>query len=126
VIVDVEATPVRVVDVGAGLCVIARTPAGRTMVYDTGPAGTLCRDAVREVVPNHPIDLLVLSHSNADHIGGAAAILAENQVLTIVHPGDDRPKSGSGGRNTLGTRDAIESGAGAELINLAETDVEFG
>ena len=118
----------RVVDVGAGLCVVARTPAGRTLVYDAGPPGTRCRDAVAELVPEKRIDLLVLSHSDADHIGGAAGILADNEVLQILHPGDNRPeRTANGARITLGqTRDAIDAETGAEVISLAEFDVDFG
>jgi competence protein ComEC len=119
---------VRVVDVGAGLCVIARTPAGGTMVYDAGPPGDRCRDAVRELVPERRIDLLVLSHSDADHVGGAEAILAENEVLQILHPGDERDlTTASGAPNTLArARAAIEAEQGASVTSLAEFDVDPG
>jgi glyoxylase-like metal-dependent hydrolase (beta-lactamase superfamily II) len=50
------------------------------MVYDTGPPGEYCSKVVSDLVPNHRIDLLVLSHSDADHIAGAETILAGNVV----------------------------------------------
>jgi competence protein ComEC len=138
----------RVVDVGTGLCVIAVTPSGQTMVYDTGP-NVRCATAVEEVVParasrradapddpdppddgreRRVIDLLVLSHSDADHIGGAVAILEQNQVLAVLHPGDDRDLGPASDRTTLGeVRDAIAA-SGAEDWSLAigDDDLEFG
>ncbi len=136
----------RVVDVGTGLCVIAVTPAGQTMVYDTGP-GPRCAAAVAEVVPErasrradapddpHPpadgserrvIDLLVLSHSDDDHIGGAVRVLEQNQVLAVLHPGDNRRLGPPSDRTTLGkVRDAIEA-SGAEDWSLATTESTFG
>lgn len=118
---------VRVVDVGAGLCVVARTPAGRTMVYDAGP-GDRCAEAIAILVPEHRIDLLVLSHSDSDHIGGAPLILAQNDVLQILHPGDDRPlRTASGNKTDVAlAREAIaeEAEGGAEVTSLAEYDVD--
>jgi competence protein ComEC len=81
---------VRVVDIGAGLCVVIVVPDGHAMVYDAGRGGDTCARAVREMVPSHRIDLIVLSHSDSDHIGDMRRILQENQVAAIVHPGDPR------------------------------------
>lgn len=81
----------RVVDVGAGLCVVIVVPGGHAMVYDTGRRGDRCAAAVREMVPSHRLDLVVLSHSDDDHIGGMRTILAQNNVAAIIHPGDDHP-----------------------------------
>src|SRR4051812_31338768 len=64
-----QETYVRVVDVGAGLCVVAMTPDGHSLVYDTGNGVATCLSAVRELVPAKKVDLLVLSHSDSDHIG---------------------------------------------------------
>ena len=111
---------VRVVDLGPGLCVIATTPDGHSMVYDTGHHTDHCRDAVRELVPSHVIDLLVLSHSDADHISGTRDILAENAVTTIIHPGDPRGP-------TLGPiRAAIAAEPAADIWNLTVRPIPFG
>lgn len=81
----------RVVDVGAGLCVVITVPGGHAMLYDTGPGGDSCAAAVREMVPSHHLDLIVLSHSDDDHIGGMRRILEQNDVTAIIHPGDNHP-----------------------------------
>lgn len=110
----------RVVDVGAGLCVVAVSADQHAMVYDAGRGAHPCIDAVRELVPGQKIDLLVLSHSDSDHIGATKAILAENEVATIIHPGDPR------GPTVDDVRDAINSEAGADIWNLKVRPVPFG
>ena len=68
-------------DVGQGNAVIVRT-AAHTLVYDSGPRYSPESDAGHRVlVPllralDERVDILVLSHSDTDHTGGAAAILA--------------------------------------------------
>jgi competence protein ComEC len=67
-------------DVGQGNAVLVRT-AGHTLVYDAGPLYSRETDAGQRVlVPllralDERVDLLVLSHRDADHTGGAAAVL---------------------------------------------------
>ncbi|MBC9035048.1 MBL fold metallo-hydrolase [Sphingomonas sp. JC676] len=85
----------RVVDVGNGLCVIARTPDGRVMLFDAGDwkypgrvsGQGYCIAALDEIAPHRPLDLVVLSHSDGDHIGELGYILKRG-ALEIFHPGD--------------------------------------
>jgi beta-lactamase superfamily II metal-dependent hydrolase len=83
---------VRIVDVGAGLCTLTVAPGDEVMVYDAGRwDNSFCSDAVREVVPEGgDIDLLVLSHSDADHIGEVETILAQHSVRLILRTGHVR------------------------------------
>ena len=111
----------RVVDVGAGLCVVATIPGGHSLVYDGGFGKTLCLNAVRELVPDKKIDLLVLSHSDGDHIGAAKAILEENEVATIIHPNDTRT-----GKTLKAVRTAIASEPNADVWNMKTRPVPFG
>lgn len=68
-------------DVGQGNAVIVRT-ATRTLVYDAGPRYSPESDAGHRVlVPllrhtGERVDMLMLSHRDSDHTGGAAALLA--------------------------------------------------
>jgi competence protein ComEC len=84
---------IRVADVGAGLCTIARVPGGAVMVYDAGHwLGGRCIVAVQAVLPpGDTIDLLVLSHSDSDHLGDAPAILGQYTVRRIIWTGFRRP-----------------------------------
>jgi competence protein ComEC len=85
-------------DVGQGLAVLARTRT-RTLLYDAGPAWAADADSgSRVVVPAmrgaglERLDLLVLSHEDSDHIGGALSVLESLEVegvassLSTGHP----------------------------------------
>lgn len=68
-------------DVGQGNAVIVRT-AAHTLVYDTGPRFSAESDAGHRVlVPllralGEMVDIVMVSHRDADHSGGAKAVLA--------------------------------------------------
>ena len=70
---------IRVVDVGPGLCTVAKIPGDETdhyFVYDAGHwVGSNCLDAINEIVETEFIDVMILSHSDSDHIGEVAEIL---------------------------------------------------
>ncbi|MDP2008275.1 MAG: DNA internalization-related competence protein ComEC/Rec2 [Rubrivivax sp.] len=86
------------VDVGQGTAVLVRTR-GHLLLYDTGPAYTPEADAGgRVLLPllrargETRVDVLVLSHRDTDHVGGAASLLtgipvaALSSSLADVHP----------------------------------------
>jgi len=69
-------------DVGQGTAVIVRTRE-HLLVYDTGPQYSRDTDAGQRVLlpllrtrGEQRVDLLVLSHRDIDHVGGAASVLA--------------------------------------------------
>lgn len=85
-------------DVGQGMAVLVRTRT-RLLMYDAGPQYARDSDAGQRVlVPLlralglGPIDLLVLSHRDLDHVGGARALLssigatAMSSSLEAAHP----------------------------------------
>ncbi len=80
-------------DVGQGLAAVVET-AGHTLVYDTGPRYGPGRDAGGSVVApflRHRglsrVDVLMLSHSDTDHVGGAASLLRAVRVDALVGSG---------------------------------------
>jgi len=82
------------VDVGQGSAVLVRT-ASHALLFDAGPRYSADSDAGHRVlVPllralGVRLDTLVLSHSDSDHIGGAASVLAaqaQAHVLSSVDP----------------------------------------
>ena len=76
-------------DIGQGNAVIVRT-GSHSLVYDTGPRLSRESDAGHRVlVPllramGERIDLLMLSHRDIDHIGGAGAVLAMQPQAQLV------------------------------------------
>ncbi|MBI4719207.1 MAG: MBL fold metallo-hydrolase [Planctomycetes bacterium] len=117
---------VRVADVGAGLCCVVQMPGSHYMVYDTGnwkDAGATCLSAVRELVPEEQsIDLMVLSHTDSDHLGAAADILEEYDVDRVLHTGARR--YGKTAKTLKRTRAAIRAAVAeddTEELNLRRT-----
>jgi len=77
-------------DVGQGNAVLVRTR-GHLLVYDAGPRWSPDADAgSRVLLPllrgrgEAAVDLLVLSHRDADHVGGADALLAHAGVRALA------------------------------------------
>jgi competence protein ComEC len=77
-------------DVGQGLAVLIRT-AHRALLYDTGPAyGSEADSGGRIVVPLlraagvRSVDLLVLTHEDIDHLGGALTLLETLEVQALA------------------------------------------
>jgi competence protein ComEC len=77
-------------DVGQGLAVLVRT-ASRTLLYDAGPAfGAESDSGGRIVVPAlrgagvGSLDLMVLTHDDADHVGGALTVLESVEVASLA------------------------------------------
>jgi competence protein ComEC len=76
-------------DVGQGNAVLVRT-AGHTLVYDAGPLYSRETDAGQRVlVPllralDERVDMLMLSHRDADHTGGAVAVLRMQSQARLV------------------------------------------
>jgi competence protein ComEC len=84
---------IHAIDVGQGDAFAVRTPAGRWVLVDAGPR-TPTSDAGRDrVVPYllrhgaRRVDALVLTHPDADHIGGALAVLDAFDVGLVIDPG---------------------------------------
>jgi len=78
-----------VADIGQGTAVLVRTR-HHLLVYDTGPMYSPEADAGQRVLlpllrarGEHAIDLLMLSHRDTDHVGGAASLLAAGGVRAL-------------------------------------------
>ena len=76
-------------DIGQGTAVLVRTR-HHLLVYDTGPQYSRESDAGQRVLlpllrsRGEPrVDLLVLSHRDSDHVGGAASLLAGHPVAAL-------------------------------------------
>jgi competence protein ComEC len=77
-------------DVGQGLAVLVRTST-RALLYDAGPAfGVESDSGMRLVVPAlvgagvARLDLLVISHEDMDHLGGALSVLESTEVGALA------------------------------------------
>lgn len=82
-------------DVGQGTAVLVRTHA-HVLLYDSGPRYSRDGDAGQRVLlpllrarGEGRLDMLVLSHRDTDHVGGAASVLAALPVGELLHSLED-------------------------------------
>lgn len=80
-----------VLDVGQGLSTLVRTHS-HALLYDAGPAFRSGNDTGKLVVAPYlresgveELDLLVISHGDNDHAGGAASVADAVSVVAILH-----------------------------------------
>jgi competence protein ComEC len=84
---------IHAIDVGQGDAFAIRTPRGRWILVDAGPRSARSdagRDRVVPFLLRHGarrIEALILTHPDADHIGGAAAVLDAFDVGLVIDPG---------------------------------------
>lgn len=116
-------TYVRIVDVGSALCVIAATRDRRHFVYDAGGIDQACLKAIREIVGDGSIELLVISHSDGRHMQDVPQLLGEFRVGEIWWTGYRRPQLSY--RKTVRAIAEAE-GAGAVVRNLRDSPIEPG
>ena len=74
-----------VLDVGQGSANLIVTPSGRRIVDDTGPDASVLPELAKHLpLFSRRIDLLILSHPDLDHIGGAAELLRRYDVGRVL------------------------------------------
>ena len=80
-------------DVGQGDGAVLRTPRGRWVVIDAGPASERRDAGARVVVPflerqgARSVAAVVISHAHLDHIGGVTAVFDRFPVGEVLEPG---------------------------------------
>jgi competence protein ComEC len=69
-------------DIGQGDAILITTPRGQQVLVDGGPSPTALMSALGKEMPfwDRSIDLLVMTHSDADHITGLTEVLDRYQV----------------------------------------------
>ncbi len=118
---DEDGVYFRVIDTGAGLATLIKIQSNTKpntsikkheryfLVFDTGHWNT--DDEVSQEILNHipqdeQIDLMFLSHTDADHNAAADEILAGRVVDTVIRTGHQRPNNGTWAKMQKAIRDA--------------------
>jgi len=106
-------------DVGQGDAILLRSSDGQDVLIDAGP-GDRVIDGLERHLPygDQDIELLILTHPDADHIGGAAAVFERYDVRTVLE---------SGVTASTGTDDRRRAAQTAEgsLVKIARTGQQF-
>ena len=78
-------------DVGQGDAVYIRTPSGQDVLIDGGPSPQRLAQELGRQMPfwNRTIELVVLTHGDADHLTGLLEALKRYEVGQVVYPGAD-------------------------------------
>jgi len=128
---ELQYVHVRVVDVGPGLCCIVEMPGGDYMICDAGSNRSKGTDFAVEQIEtaisqNEDIGLLVISHTDTDHVTAVKPLCDEYLVRTILHneyerPGDV-PKDRAWDVAAQAIADEVESGQ-CEDLNLSYCDL---
>lgn len=112
---------ITVLDVGQGLASVVRTRS-HTMIYDPGPLYSAESDAGERVVVPYlrylgipRVDMLMVTHSDTDHSGGAASVMSALQVDAI-----SSSVNGLGGERCLAGQRWIWDGVEFEVLHPAE------
>ena len=81
-----EQLRVTVLDVGQGDAILVEDSAGHRILIDGGPSAAAIESALGRHLPfyDRRIDLVVLTHAQADHIGGLPAVLDHYQVGAVM------------------------------------------
>lgn len=107
---------VHTLDVGQGDAILVVTPNGRRMLVDGGPSPSAVLDGLGRRFPpwDRRLDVVVLTHPDADHVGGLPAVLDRYSVDVVIEPDvhHDTPDA----RAWRAATDA-EAAAGARLLH---------
>ncbi len=73
-------------NVGQGDAILIQTPDGRQVLVDGGPSPSALFDQLGEVLPfwDRSLDIVVLTHPDADHVSGLIPLLDRYKVATVV------------------------------------------
>ena len=77
------------IDVGQGDASLMITPAGHHILIDGGPGKKILKE-LGSILPffDRYIDLLVLTHSHADHLNGLIPVIENHQIKNILVTGE--------------------------------------
>ena len=80
---------VTVLDVGQGDAILVTTPGGERIVVDGGPSGIALARELGAVLPHweREVAAIVLTHPQADHVGGLPTLLERFDVGTVYDNG---------------------------------------
>lgn len=115
-----------IIDTGPGHASVTRFPNGDIMVFDTGHWSyqSIVMEKFAAFIGDADIDLLITSHSDADHLATTDELLNNYQVHRVIRPGKVRDTATWRSHN-----DAIVTAGQSGLthdINLANTNLPIG
>ncbi len=93
---------VSIVDVGQGDAVVVEMPGRESLLIDAGPRSATFDAGSKTVLPFlkrmgiHALDLLVITHAHADHVGGLPSVVSGMEVRRMVAVTPESVRAGLG------------------------------
>ena len=119
-----QAVFVRILDVGPGLCCVIQLPGGKFVLYDAGHyagGGSRAFRGISEIIPaGADIELMILSHSDADHLGAADEVCEAYNVKRVLRTGMKRSTATWRKANRAINKEETE---GCIDMNLSEIEI---
>lgn len=85
---------VHFLDVGQGDSALIISPTGKKVLIDGGGAETARRLALRlRAIDRRPIDVMVMTHPHADHMGGLSTVVRFVGIKQFLEPGFQHPSA---------------------------------
>jgi len=83
---------IRVLDVGPGLATLIKLPQNKFVIYDAGGSGAVnTLGQIKEYIPaGSDIELMIVSHTDADHLIAAGRVIRDYKVKKVIWPGYER------------------------------------
>jgi competence protein ComEC len=86
---------IRILDVGAGLCTLIKLPQNKFVIYDAGgdynTDGDRTLEQIKDYIPaGSDIELMILSHTDADHMVAAGQVIRDYRVKKVLWTGYER------------------------------------
>ena len=113
---------VELLDVGQGDGILITTPVGQRILIDGGPDLTLL-ERLGEELPflDRGIDLMVLSHTDADHVTALPSVIERYNVKKVLMTGVDAHSS-----RYRAFLDAIEKSDAEVILANSSNDIDLG
>ena len=119
---------IRILDVGAGHSALVKLPGDKYVIFDAGSDkllnGNRTLAQIKEYIPaGSEIELLVLSHTDADHINAAEQVIRDYSVKKVLWTGFEASMVGGTTTGAYGRLVAmLDARPNTENINLHERD----
>ena len=119
---------IRFLQTSHGESIFIETPNGNRMLVDGGGDTTQVADILGGMMPiwDREIDIVLLTHPDADHVGGLPEVLRRFSVGTVLHSGQDSTSDAFASWSTaLENRDnAVVAWPGMQIILDHDTSIE--
>lgn len=116
---------IRVFDVGPGLATVIKLPQNKFVIYDAGgSSGVNTLAQIKDYIPaGSQIELMVLSHTDADHLVAAGPVIRDYSVKKVIWTGYEKSMiSNEESTDAYKLFTSLLNNSATQKVNLNELD----